>query len=361
MPAHVRVQVAIKSCYCDFDINLRALLSQAVIVFTENGLPKERWPPLVRVASVNNRISLSTMREAAYLDGAKPRLEHPVTETAVPVQECAKGKCNCANGTCMDKLLCGPDLSGLPADHPFKNKDPTINYKTMDRVWNEETDRHENIETEHIGIPLHDFMNLCTKETREWFVHDWFAKHQATVEAKMKIEVKDWHGDVLIVSVDFAENLSLRPTKDGFEKQSAYWMYDQVAILPMCITRKWRQGDPEEDRESGIVREWFIVVSNDLNHDNAFFQHAVDKLLIPWFVEKHGEFDGLILWSDGCAKQFKCAHQFLWISHFESRHGGKWVLHCFYGALHDALNHFFRSLPPENLSHFSQPPWQRTT
>lgn len=109
-------------------------------------------------------------------------------------------------------------------------------------------------------------------------------------------------GEVLCVA-DFQERLQVQ---DQDEVQSQHWDREATTIYPCPIFFKW-QG-----------RVWaysFQILSDDMAQDNAWVQSVMTKLLsenIPALLREIGAppMTRFILWTDNCAKQFKCKFHF---------------------------------------------------
>ena len=363
------MSVAIRCCFCDYDVDMKQELTEMVRILAEWGLEKHCWPFILQCADQTSVPSLSNISQQIYGVKVAPGAQEERTgpwapppppqctrrRSAVPNRECAEGTCD---NKCIDSMGL---LSSIPDDHPLSDPKTKVSYKLWETRMNVTTGKEEHVEITDPDMPFTTLLDRLDKRGRKWFIHDWLAKHQAAVEGQMKLDLKHWHGDVILISTDFAENLSLRPTSNGCEKQSAYWSYQQVTIVPYCILRKWKVGDPEASQEEGLTREWFFVISNDLKHDNAFVQHSMDDVLLPWLETEGIKYDGIIMWTDGCAGQYKCGHQWVWISEFEDKHEGKWILHCFYASHHgkgphDAAGHFVKKCYLDLCSKEGTPP-----
>ena len=71
----------------------------------------------------------------------------------------------------------------------------------------------------------------------------------------------------------------------------------------------------EEIQLQPLILVSHVIISNDLVHDSAFVQHAIDKLFVPWLREHLLQPpQRLYATSDGAPNQFKYADHFWWIS-----------------------------------------------
>ena len=133
-------------------------------------------------------------------------------------------------------------------------------------------------------------------------------------------------GTILSV-VDFAENYTLQPQN---EIQSQYYHSEQVSIM-VHIT--YRHGPDSTEEKRVIVKESHFYISDDRTHDIHYVQHCF-KLFYDHVIAMDIPFYRHLIWSDGCAGQFKNARVFLWLcslhikykvphiwNYFETGHG----------------------------------------
>lgn len=113
-------------------------------------------------------------------------------------------------------------------------------------------------------------------------------------------------GTVLLVC-DFQEKFQWG---EQDEVQSQHWQKEQVTMFPCPIFFVYKG------------RVWvysFQILSDDMSQDNAWVQHVLSKLLsteIPELLRKIGAdpMTRVVIWSDNCAKQFKCMTHFGWVA-----------------------------------------------
>lgn len=142
-------------------------------------------------------------------------------------------------------------------------------------------------------------------------------------------------GEVVLV-VDFQERLQI---KEQDQVQSQHWDQDSTTIFPCYIMFWW------------LDRIWaysFMILSDDMTQDNAWVQHVLSRLLsedIPALLRKIGAppMSRATIFSDNCAKQFKCRFHFGWLADVGIRakdaHGGDTGLrlvveHHYFGPSH---------------------------
>lgn len=114
------------------------------------------------------------------------------------------------------------------------------------------------------------------------------------------------HGEVLLVA-DFQEQLAMG---EQDEVQSQHWQHESVTIFPVPIYFRW--GDQ-------VWSYSFQVISDDRTQDSAWVQHVMSKLLddeIPALLREFGAcpMTTAIVFTDNCAKQFKCRYSFNYVS-----------------------------------------------
>ncbi|XP_070550272.1 uncharacterized protein [Ptychodera flava] len=128
--------------------------------------------------------------------------------------------------------------------------------------------------------------------------------------------------DTVVLCMDFAENFACQLQN---EIQSAHWSHNQVTLHPVIAYY---------NENGNVIREAIDIISDDLNHDS----HAVHEFLIK--VNDHLRItrelhpDKMVIFSDGCAAQYKSRTPFADVSfaeedlmctmernYFGSRHG----------------------------------------
>ncbi|CAM9273681.1 unnamed protein product [Ectocarpus sp. 8 AP-2014] len=113
-------------------------------------------------------------------------------------------------------------------------------------------------------------------------------------------------GQVVFV-VDFQEQLQL---SEQDEVQSQHWQHESVTIFPAPIYFKMKG------------RLWcysFQFLSDDRTQDNVWVQYVMNQLLsvhVPALLRKVGAapMTLAIIFTDNCAKQFKCRFHFGWVA-----------------------------------------------
>lgn len=124
--------------------------------------------------------------------------------------------------------------------------------------------------------------------------HAFYARWQQAQHSKCIEKVDE---DVVVAVVDFSENFTVIQQE---EAQSAYYSHNQVTIHPcVCV---YRVGDLQ-------MRDSVVFVSNELKHDaatvNVFINQLIEHLKLQTPSVKK-----VIIWSDGCAAQYKSKQPF---------------------------------------------------
>ncbi|CAM9563467.1 unnamed protein product [Ectocarpus sp. 4 AP-2014] len=178
-----------------------------------------------------------------------------------------------------------------------------------------------------------DFMADLKNNFTRFSKHRRQYKTQRSAFKEKKLTLEE--GEVLCI-VDFQERLQVQ---EQDEVQSQHWDREATTIFPCPIFFKC----------GGEVWAYsFQVLSDDMAQDNAWVQSVMSKLLnedIPALLRKVGAapMTRVTIWTDNCAKQFKCRFHFGWIADAfifcRDRHGNVTgvrvrVEHHYFGACH---------------------------
>ena len=128
------------------------------------------------------------------------------------------------------------------------------------------------------------------------FTYHNFTAHWQSMQFKKCVETL--RDDVVLSVMDFAENYTLQPLT---EIQSEHWNNEQISIL-VHVTMM---------RVDGILdKSVHFYISDVRKHDSYFVQAALKKHH-QWLMENgHKHLKIHVVWSDGCAAQFKSARAF---------------------------------------------------
>ena len=149
-----------------------------------------------------------------------------------------------------------------------------------------------------------DFFSEFQAILCRYFPHRRQYKSQRRTYNEILANLED--GTVLLVA-DFQEQLAMT---EQDEVQSQHWMHESVTIFPCPFFFKW---------EGRVWSYSFQVISNDTTQDSVWVQHVMSKLLgeyVPAFLKKVGAepMTTTIVFTDNCAKQFKCRYSFNYVS-----------------------------------------------
>lgn len=159
-----------------------------------------------------------------------------------------------------------------------------------------------------------EFTDELVTEMETFSTHLFIAKWQQSqfVSAKENLPKH-----TLLTVSDFAENHRLVHQD---EIASAYYNYNQATVFPV-MTYYWLDGK--------LQHEAVVVISDDLVHD-AFSAKTCADRVEDYLVSKGVQWNHHILYSDGCAAQFKSKTPFHFLketaasqerAYFGSRHG----------------------------------------
>jgi hypothetical protein len=161
----------------------------------------------------------------------------------------------------------------------------------------------------------------------QYFVkHNFVAKWQ---DLQFKACIKTFPINSVVSVVDFAENYTFEIQN---EVQSMHWHSYQVSILVHISFRHNPEMDPYNE-DTWILNEYHFYISDDKQHDSAFVQHCFG---LHW---NHMESNGYapqthVVWSDGCAAQFKSSKPWYFVSRYPNMTGGCKMLWNFFGSGH---------------------------
>lgn len=152
--------------------------------------------------------------------------------------------------------------------------------------------------------PVEMFMKQLRVILRRYSTHRQHYKTQREAFDEMIATLEP--GTVLLVC-DFQEKFQWG---EQDEVQSQHWGKEQVTMFPCPIFFVY---------DGRVWVYSFQILSDDMSQDNAWVQHVLSKLLsndIPELLRKIGAapMTRVVIWSDNCAKQFKCRTHFGWVA-----------------------------------------------
>ena len=143
------------------------------------------------------------------------------------------------------------------------------------------------------------YLDYLREKLRPFIVHNYIAKWQAE---RYKESIDTFPPESILSAVDFAENYTFQPYN---ELQSMHWLQHQITIL-VHICYRWNPcylADPSSDAPK-LLTEYHYYISDDAEHDTLFVQHC---FALHWqhITDRGIKPNEHIVWSDGCAAQFK--------------------------------------------------------
>ena len=148
-----------------------------------------------------------------------------------------------------------------------------------------------------------------------------------------------------MIVVDFSENHHHEPR---YEHQSKYFNQASSTLLPVVCRFRIEDAKNIDDKEKQqlleynckenklppVIVETHMVVSNDMQHDNAFVQKAFEGQIFPHIKTNFPDVHTALARSDGCKAQFKCASHFDWVSSCKTEGPGLNVHWSFFESCH---------------------------
>ena len=142
-----------------------------------------------------------------------------------------------------------------------------------------------------------------------------FLRHQHTArwqDVQYRACIEGLHSGEIMSLIDYAENYSF---KEQNEVQSQHWYNFQLTILvhiTYTVNPDYDVADPKSKKR---LTEYYYYISDDPKHDSLFVQHCLNLHWTTLCVEGRAP-TRHIVWSDGCAAQFKGATAFFYVSRF---------------------------------------------
>lgn len=160
-----------------------------------------------------------------------------------------------------------------------------LNSLTQWKKWDKSPEGWLQIQT--IRGSKQELLQEIEAQLPKYKTHCYVKREQSQFFEKSRLETSDTDG---VMQIDFAENFSII-SQD--EIQSAHWRHPQVTLFTCCV---WLQ--------KGQKVASYIVVSEVLSHDKTSVWIYL-KLIIEHLMIDHPALKKLIIFSDGCAAQFK--------------------------------------------------------
>lgn len=259
---------------------------------------------------------------------------------------------DCLVGVCED---CGPGLIDLcPGWEERLDREECVPWQTYEYVVLDDLPKPHSVKKttnqRHDGEPnrpkkrlrlvnkltsMFDFVQKV-KSTVETFVkHDFYARWQAEQYQNCQ---KTFPRGTVLSSIDFAENYTFAAQD---EVQSLHWDNRQITILVLITYRHQFNTEGDEpvvfdkfgQRITRFIEaDYHFFVSDDNSHDTFFVQHSLE-FHWRWMREQHFLVDRHIMWSDGCAAQFKACRPFSYVAKYYHDHGVPFMW-CFHASGH---------------------------
>lgn len=217
---------------------------------------------------------------------------------------CLTSKCNECG---LDQLLTCP----LEED---KSNALTMQWKCYEKVVHGKTRQGKDrmvLRLQYKTTTARMFLDYLRPKFRAFIVHNYIAKWQ---EEQYKISLDTFPPDSILSAVDFAENYSFG---EFTEIQEQHWMSFQITIL-VHICYRWNPAflaNPHSG-EQKLITEYHFYISDTNDHDTLFVQHCFDlhweQLTSRGFTPNEH-----LVWSDGCAAQFKSRRTWYHVARYE--------------------------------------------
>ena len=154
-----------------------------------------------------------------------------------------------------------------------------------------------------------EFLEYAAPKMKQFVWHQHVAHWQ---DVQFKESVQNLKEGEILSLIDFAENYSFRNQN---EIQSEHWFNFQLTILVHItyqVNSDWNPLDPQSKR---LHTDYNYYISDDRVHDSLFVQHC---LTLHWkaLVSSGRCPVRHIVWSDGCAAQFKGAKAWFYVSRY---------------------------------------------
>ena len=186
---------------------------------------------------------------------------------------------------------------------------------------------------------MREFMQHFKEHWPKFLIHCDTGKWQSSEALLFKRPPRGVVGGVQ----DFSENLSMEPKREHQSRchsQVSVTMcgamfcmnVDDLKTVAETERTKLRQHFARHGKPA-VVKELHVIVSPDLNHDNAFVQHANDHVFTPYLKENVDGLKKIANMSDGAPSQCKCSTHALWVSSHQHR-TGILAVWCFRGTAH---------------------------
>jgi len=241
--------------------------------------------------------------------------------TLCPIESGKFHKKICTKRLCKD---CGPKLLSKtfkPLIEDLGEKEVKWSIWMTEKFVNKDKDKEDTMDAEKVTSKkvlhdkigtMNDLIEELEKEAGPFAGHIFNAQWQRSQLQDLKTNLPDsW----ILCIEDYAENFR---SKFQDEIQAAFYMYQLVTVFPIVAYYKCSKCDHQVEHSS-------VVITDDLRHDAEAVNH-MERL----FDDHLGQtFEKKIVYSDGCASQFKSKIPFQFVAkspelhraYFGTRHG----------------------------------------
>lgn len=151
------------------------------------------------------------------------------------------------------------------------------------------------------------FLAFAKPKIEQFIIHQFVASWQ---DKQYKNCLENLKENEVMSLIDFAENYSY---KGQNEIQSQHWHNFQLSILVHITYTLNPEWDPLDSKSKRLRTDYFYYISDDPVHDSLYVQYC---LTLHW---QHMVNSGKtpirhVIWSDGCASQFKGVKTWFYVS-----------------------------------------------
>lgn len=176
------------------------------------------------------------------------------------------------------------------------------------------------VRLEYKHTKAREFLEYAASKMPTFVLHQHTARWQDS-EFKACLETLQ-SGEVMSL-IDYAENYSFKAQN---EIQSEHWFNFQITILVHImynVNPTFNLYDPKSKR---LNTTYYYYVSDDRKHDSLFVQHC---LMLHWRQLKESRVPPTrhVVWSDGCAAQFKGSTAWFFVARYFYLYL-LWISHC---------------------------------
>lgn len=213
-------------------------------------------------------------------------------------------------GTCSS---CGVQKFALCPHERVDGPGRTIKWKKLQYVTQQVPDTNtagKRITEVTVTTSFSEFMEFFKPTLQRFVFHNFCARWQ---NQQAKFAKDSLPRNAILTHIDFAENYTFQVQN---KIQSMYYHSTQTTIMVQVVYRVEMVGDGDNEMPQ-LIRETHYWISDDKTHDTLFVQHC---LLRHWrWLESRGcRPESHIVFSDGCAAQFKGARSLYFVARYDT-------------------------------------------